>query len=101
MSLSILHSTRSCIWLWVGILTLLVAMLAEASHCHDVSSLESDGVQSCLLCQQGFDNLKLYIHSHGLIVPVAAPATTVFYNTSAVITVSLLSVAIRAPPSIH
>jgi hypothetical protein len=76
-------------------------MQAEASHSHDVSPLESDGVHSCLLCQQGFDNLKLYIHSYGFIVPVVTVTAIVLSSDSSVDTVSIISAAIRAPPIGH
>jgi len=101
LSLSILHSTRSYILLWVGILALLVVMLAEASHSHDLLLSENDGAHSCQLCQQGFDNLKLYIHSYGFVVPVAGVVAIVLSNDSAVNIVSILSAAIRAPPISH
>lgn len=78
-----------------------MAMLAEASHSHDVSPLASDSVHSCLLCQQGLDKLKLYIHSYGLIVPVATVVAVVLFSSSAVDTVSIISAAIRAPPIGH
>ena len=101
MPLSFLHSTRSYIWLWVGVFALLFTMWAEASHSHDVSPLEIDNVHSCLLCQQGVDNLKLHIHSYCLIVPIATVVARVLSNDSAVATVSVISVAIRAPPLGH
>ena len=101
LRLSFLHSKRSCIWLWVGVFALLVAMWTEAGHSHDVSPLEIDNAHSCLLCQQGFDNLKLYIHSYGLIVPVAAVTVRVLSSDSAVAIMSIISAAIRAPPIGH